>query len=304
MRRLIVLFSLFLTPLAAVEEEPMLILNALNRATVLPEHFRTSQNTLRSCQGRPAESKGLTGLKLSGSGQFSEQGLQQILATLCHPKLAVIDLRQESHGFINGIAISWFIAKDRINAGKTLNEIQSDERLRLDQIKGQPSLTIYGVESKNASNAIQDTISILIRPQVAELESEVCKKAGVGYFRLPVADHARPSDATIEDFLRFYNALSPDTWLHFHCAAGDGRTTTFLCMVDMLHNAKRVSFEQIIRRQHELGGANLAYTPPPSQWKYEDAKARLEFLRQFYAFCQENKPQTWTSFSQKQSTAR
>jgi hypothetical protein len=284
MSRFIALLSILFGSFLVAKEEPVLILNDFNRATVLPVHFRTCQDTLKVCGGAPAKGKGLPGLKLSGSGQFSKHGLQQILVTLCHPKLTVIDLREESHGFINGAAVSWFIAKDRLNAGKALDEIEADERLRLNQIKGQALLTIYEVESKNASNAIENTISVLLKPRQAEIERAICDQVGANYVRIPVADHMRPSDAAVDSFL---------------CAAGDGRTTTFLSIVDMLHNARQVSFEEILQRQHELGGIDLTHLPAADDWKYEGAKARLEFLRQFYKFCLEKKRQSWSSFVQK-----
>ena len=58
----------------------------------------------------------------------------------------------------------------------------------------------------------------------------------VEYVRIPVTDHCAPSDAAIDVLcgLREAARTDPTSWVHFHCHGGDGRTTTFLALYDML----------------------------------------------------------------------
>jgi hypothetical protein len=61
-------------------------------------------------------------------------------------------------------------------------------------------------------------------------------RSTVHYVRIPVTDHCGPSEAALAA-LRSRIPVSPgpsDAWVHFHCHGGDGRTTTFLALYDML----------------------------------------------------------------------
>jgi hypothetical protein len=90
----------------------------------------------------------------------------------------------------------------------------------------------------------------------------VAIELGLEYLRLPTTDHVRPRDSEVDEFVRFALDLAPGTWLHFHCRGGDGRTTTFFVMHDIMHNAPEVSVEDILKRQHLLGGSELGKLPP------------------------------------------
>ena len=98
--------------------------------------------------------KGLNRLNISGSAQFSEPQFHQLAVTL--RKLAkgrriyVIDLRQESHVFINGNPISWFEAHNWANAGRTLAQIQREETLRFGGLVGS-TIHAYGVSHDQKS---------------------------------------------------------------------------------------------------------------------------------------------------------
>lgn len=61
-----------------------------------------------------------------------------------------------------------------------------------------------------------------------------------------------------------------------------------MVIYDMMHNAKRVSLEDIILRQHLLGGANLFRQYDPLYWKYPLAKERELFIRKFYKYAVKN----------------
>lgn len=50
-------------------------------------------------------------------------------------------------------------------------------------------------------------------------------------------------------FITFVNNQPENSWLHFHCKAGIGRTTTFMIMYDIMKNCNDVSLYDIITRQ-------------------------------------------------------
>lgn len=273
-----ILFSIALLLNISLFTEPLtLILNSENTPGELPRNFRNCQKGwgYQTLASSPS-SEGLDQLKASGSGQFSENGLQAVLKQIPANPI-IVDLRQESHGFVNGIAISWYGPRDAANAGKDLYAIEQDEQQRLQELLNHKEIAIHRIISK-PQDVIGKTDLISIVPEKISTE----KNLTANYFRLPIIDHLPPSQESVDKFLAFVNALPQDAWLHFHCEAGHGRTTTFLVMYDILRNAKKVSFDDIIQRQHLLGGMNLAEMPPQSQWKYTYAVERLNFLKKFY----------------------
>ncbi|MCE5318822.1 MAG: hypothetical protein LLG04_15855, partial [Parachlamydia sp.] len=165
---------------------------------------------------------------------------------------------------------------------KPNSEIAGQEKLLFKQLQGMKQVPVTQIQRKSSEGGILQSTQRMFPVARAREEREVAEDAGVGYLRLYLTDHMAPSSEEIERFLSFYRALSPNSWLHVHCAGGDGRTTTLMTIVDMLHNAKELSFEEIVARQHALGGSNLAHCGDPLDWKYPYAKERLEFLRKFY----------------------
>ena len=110
----------------------------------------------------------------------------------------------------------------------------------------------------------------------------------------------RPRDSEVDEFVRFALGLAPGTWLHFHCRGGDGRTTTFFVMHDIMHNAPEVSVEDILKRQHLLGGSELGKLPPLENFGYPFADERVKFVSHFYNYVCAAKPQryamTWSAW--------
>lgn len=232
---------------------------------------------------------GLDNLKASGSAQFSEKSLQKLLKTLpiSNHHLIIIDLREESHGFINGIAVTWRDEKDWGNINKNDQEIFEDENNRLDAIFQNQTVIIQN--NKDDINAANTTTLQVTKVQS---ESDLMTAYGVDYYRLTITDHIRPPDQDVDTFIKFVHNLPENTWLHFHCAAGKGRTSTFLTMYDMMHNAKKVSLEDIFERQALIGGKNFNDQPDPYIWKYSLSSDRIQFLRDFYRYCQEKEDST------------
>jgi Inositol hexakisphosphate len=288
--RLVVLILLFLATtffffwgVSKKNPQMTLILNSANTKGQLPRNFRICSDPWLKTPNLNAPSRlGLESLQASGSGQFSEDGFKSILIRLgTSQPIIIVDLRQESHGYANGIAISWYAARDASNVGKTLAEIEADEEMRLQNLVQQKNMTIQDVLRKE-EDIIEEATPISLTVEKVATEKELTQGFKIGYFRIPVTDHLPPTKEDVDRFLTFVQSLPAGTWLHFHCEAGDGRTTTFLSLYDMIRNGKNVSFDDIIERQYLLGGINLADIVDQSSWKYPHEVDRLKFLQEFY----------------------
>lgn len=57
------------------------------------------------------------------------------------------------------------------------------------------------------------------------------------YRRLSIKDHGIPGTAEVEDFVQFaIDAAKSNTWVHFHCHGGKGRTSTFIAMYNLIYS--------------------------------------------------------------------
>lgn len=268
----IFIFFFFIYPLIGKSTASFLLVNMSNQDE-MPRHFRICHQELAPS----INSDHLSDLNASASAQFCANSLQKILSILPTNKVTIVDLREESHGFINGDAVSWYGTRGWSNRGKTLDQIEDDQLQKLSKSGKQPFLVAYK----------QKTYPVLLFPRDIFTEEELAHSLNVDYLRLPVTDHCRPTDEIIDQFLEFVKTLSPDTWLHFHCSAGQGRTTTFLVMYDIVKNATKVSLENIVKRHEALGGINILSLPSDHFWKHEHAEQRAEFIRLFYEYCKD-----------------
>lgn len=261
----------FLRAMSEVTQNEPIIKIDSNHELQLPKNFRTTGN-LENFREKIPSILGLTELHESGSAQFSEKEFTQVLGKISG-KIIVVDLRQESHGFLDGTAVSWYGKRNWANVGKSLGEIEKDEQERL-----QSSLTApinIAPFTENEAGKISNAFT----------EAQLVSSYGVQYFRIPVTDHMPPSNENVDQFIQFYKSLPQDAWLHFHCHAGHGRTTTFMAMYDILRNGKKVSFEDIMKRQALLGNMDLREIPSAKKaWERKLYEDRALFIKQFYDY--------------------
>ncbi|CAM3171598.1 tyrosine phosphatase II superfamily protein [Legionella steigerwaltii] len=232
---------------------------------------------------------GIKGLAISGSEEPSEKGWKDIsehIAKHGYSRVLVLDLRQESHGYINGRAITLVSEYDWINRGKSNVQCLTDQEYWLKSLRTQKKIS--GVLSSQQFAAQEYSSGKTIPVKVVKNEEDLVSKLGFEYHRLYVTDHAAPSDSEVDTFLTLIKNVPKDTWFHIHCRGGKGRTTTFFVMYDMLKNADKVSFEEIIARHasippyynlFEIHRADPFLTP-----YYEQ---RIIFLSHFYQFAQQ-----------------
>ncbi|WP_036745805.1 hypothetical protein, partial [Paenibacillus sp. UNC451MF] len=258
----------------------------------LPKKFRMTA-PLPDGLSEQSNLTGLAELNISGSGQFSQKGLQLMQQTIGETRITVVDLRQESHGFVNGMAISWYGLNNGCNKHLTHEEILMEEGKLLQEVADSQELVFDRLEKKSV-----DLDSPVIGQKTVLTEEELVKSEGADYIRFFVTDHHRPSDKEVDRFIRYAIGLPQGAWLHFHCRGGVGRTTSFMLMYDMLHNARRISKDDIIHRHILIGGKDVNSADPKDEYKYGPALERLAFLHRFYDYCSDNRDDYVTTWSQ------
>lgn len=248
-------------------------------------NFRLMTDELRNdSRGREPNRQGLENLRASASAQPSLVALKELYGKLRehepNAKIFLIDLRQESHGFANSVPVSWYIEHNAANAGKSSREVERDELERLNNLRGnETTFEPLGNSDK------QRLKSVTIMPRFMETEREAAEKLGFEYERFAAADMQFPAPEVVDDFIIFVANLPDNAWLHFHCHAGHGRTTTFLVMYDIMKNPD-LTLEEICRRQYLLGGTNLLLEPEGNDWYSKMARDRTEKIRLFYGWAQ------------------
>ena len=203
--------------------------------------------------------------------------------SFCGPAV-IVDLRQESHGWINGAPVTWLAQGDAANLGKTPAEAAERERSLLQDLTVRATVEVALIDADDSPSHPQE-----LAVESVQSEEELVRSLGLGYHRLYVTDHLRPSDQEVDGFLQFVAALAPGTWLHFHCRGGKGRTTTLLAMYDMLRNADRVSCEEVMARQaaaHPCYDLRDLHSSSSGHLSYRE---RLDFLQVFHVFARERK---------------
>lgn len=248
-----------------------LVLDSLTKKEELPKEFRKTTDLSIIKDNKNLNLKGLDKLNISGSQQFSENNFPLLVKAIgTSLPITIVDLRQESHGFINGLPISWADSKNNANAGLTREQVLVDESNKLKSIKLNEPITFY--------NAPNETII----PVKVQNEEELAKSNGVSYNRITVRDGGIPDDAMVDYFLKSVKEQNQDSWFHFHCKAGVGRTTTFMIMYDMIKNYKEVSADDIIKRQLALASFD------ENEIKSFSNKERIDFLNEFYDYLKVN----------------
>lgn len=232
----------------------------------IPKNFRKTTNIKDLKKLKSLDLTGIEKLNISGSGQFSSTNLplikEEIDSKFC---IVSVDLREESHGFINGIPISFENENNSANKGLNLNDVITTENENLNSINLNTPLTLHNEET--------------ITPIKVENELQLTQNNNISYIRIPVTDGGLPTDDMVKYFIDFVNNQPENTWLHFHCKAGIGRTSTFMIMYDIVKNCKEVKLNDIIARQLLLSNIKLR-----NSLDFFIGK-RYTFLKDFYKKC-------------------
>ncbi|GKX66685.1 fused DSP-PTPase phosphatase/NAD kinase-like protein [Inconstantimicrobium mannanitabidum] len=236
----------------------------------LPNHFRTTSN-LAKLKNSNFNLAGLNELNISGSQQFSKNNLSILLKNIgTNLPITIIDLRQESHGFINEFPVSWENKRDNANTGLSVSQITMRERSLLKDIPLNQPLTFTNKPE------------VTVIPKTTFDEQDLVKENNLSYLRLPVTDYELPTNQAIDYFTQFVKKHPRNTWIHFHCKEGVGRTTTFMIMYDIMKNCNLATLDEIIQRQTSLPSFDTSTIENFSKSNNKD------FFSKFYFYCKAN----------------
>jgi hypothetical protein len=190
--------------------------------------------------------------RASGSHQLNVQQFRDLLGsnvvTKYRPSIIyLVDLRQETHGFLDDIAHSWYADNDFGNVGQPLDWIVNEEKIRLLFLEALTKARVFEIATDSSDNRAQQRMiptsyqDIAVGAARTEEQAFDDRKIGsptfystVQYVRIPVTDHCAPDQEALNTLEDLAARAPSDAWFHFHCHGGDGRTTTFLALYDML----------------------------------------------------------------------
>jgi len=223
---------------------------------VLNRNFRTTQDRISLTEH--VDVRGLKEIKASGGGAVHFFDLKRRLSHVKENKL-IVDGTHEFHGYLKGIPTTFFAYHAQHHTWK------------------------YGLRRLLFTGTTE------VCPEYVVPEGEAAKENGFSYVNFHIGSRFIPSNKTVDEILQFLENLPNNTWVHFHCHHGKGRTSMMLVMFDIIKNAPTVSLDDIVKRQHLLGSENLLDTTVWARGSYtkEQLVRRRDFISQFYAFiCQ------------------
>ena len=258
----------------------VLLLPVLSYASADSEFIRIDRDDPNAWKEELSNVRFLQEEGMSGSAQFSETQFHDLAGKLREQaeEVWIVDCRLESHGLINGIAVSWCGVDNGANLGKTVKEVEAEE----DALSGLTGTTITAYTAEN--DRPMEGMEIAVEKW--ETERALAEAEGMNYLRLACPDHCWPPAEVIDSFIDFAGKLEEDTWLHFHCQAGSGRTGAFMTIYEMMQKPD-APVEDILRHQAETGSGNLVDRSAPE--KSHAQKERCVLARAVYQYISANR---------------
>lgn len=236
----------------------------------------------------PRHFRSIARLKLSGSGQFTEEQWKTI-SQLSDTPGVVVDLREEAHLFFNHQPISWYGPGNSAHRGISASLIETREKAMLAAFERQKnagaSVVIYRREKKARSHKLWWPGSYPIGTLGTE-QDLISKSADWTYHRFPLSDHRALNAKQLQQLLEWLSTLDPKTWLHVHCHAGSGRTTAFMILYNLYKARGEKPWIPIVESHYRLLGkpiqvqALLSKPHPTEQERL--LQARIQTYHQFH----------------------
>lgn len=230
--------------------------------------------------------EGLDTMNASASGQFSEPQFRELADTLREAagdkQIVIVDLREESHYLLNGVSISYFKLHNWVNLGMSLEEIEAAEEDAFGSLVGQ-TITAY-VEDDEVKQ--EDQLEMTV--ETAMSEKELVESEGFEYLRLDCTDHAWPMPSEIDAFIEYVKGIDTEnTWFHFHCHAGSGRTGTFMMLYDKMLNPE-IPAQDIMYRQAKMGSNYPLYLGDADSYKAPLYAEKADMAPLLFQYVEEN----------------
>lgn len=251
-------------------------------------NYRTCTKSIRLPEETHKKEEDYKDLLISGSGQLPLDSFGPLYEDLKKQApegspIYLLDLRQESHGFLDEYSVSLH-GKDHNDHNKGMVTVEVLVR------EMQDLLGLYKVPTKirSGNNSITGLKDKTICSDRISVEETVARKAGFIYIRFAAQDHKFPQKETVDEFIRFYRRLPEKAWLHFHCLAGNGRTSVFMIMYDLMRNPD-LSMKRAANRQYMIGGRRIVASSGKDEWSGKISQnARSQSLLLFSQYVREN----------------
>lgn len=237
--------------------------------------FRTMQDTIPSSE--KIDLTGLRELQASGGPMINFPDLKKRLNP-ANKNIIIIDGMRENHGYINTIPTTFF----------------GYHRRKLS--------TRYFIRRLLFTGTTQPL------PERTSSEIEMARKYGFSYKNIKIDSRILTPNASVDEFVTYFDQLPESIWVHFHCRHGKGRTSMMLVMYDIMKNAPKVALTDILKRQHLLGSVDLTNTiawktKKKGNYTSRTLKRRKKFIEDFYAFICQRKAggiQRWSDWYRPQ----
>lgn len=239
--------------------------------------------------------------RASGSHQLGvadfARVLNPVISTYQPSVLFLVDLREESHVYFDGNPFSWYADNDFGNVGMSKEAIRDDERAKAKNSRGR-NVKVFTITDDTADDLQQERVLPVSYTELtvhsAQTEAKAAKVLGdvfsgtkIQYVRIPVTDHCAPSAYALA---RLQDLTTHGGWVHFHCHGGDGRTSTFLALYDMLcwkqSGDPLPALEEFADRQCQLfdyclNPSGCTCSKPTKAWELSLAQERWRVLGEF-----------------------
>ncbi len=217
----------------------------------------------------PKRFRDIPSLNISGSAQFEPSQIENLKKKINVLDTYIVDLRQESHGFLtDNDAVSFYSTERLLNNGFNSEETLASEKEKFGAIKPGDMENIF-----NKRGRFSETIEV----EKSQIELNLVKDTGLNYVLFATRDGHIPTPTMVDSFVSFIVKTPPTTHLHFHCNHGEGRTTMFMAMFQMMKESSTKSLDEILDEQLAAGGIVLT-----------DNTIRANFLQDFYDYTKEN----------------
>lgn len=287
-------------------DEKTLVLNTINEGKLSVANFRSTQDLWLDSTVK-FNKEGLTDLRASGSSQYTKAGITLLINKLKakSSNIVVVDLRHDDHLFIDGLNVSTFETKEALLKPRTPENIRASVENLKQSLLNQTGIEIHAIDTKYPKNSFDDRLKLTLAPTEIETPEELVTSLGAQYLLIGSKRFSDVNDDDVTTMIEFVRSMPKDTWYHFHCKKGKSRTTMFMVLFDMMHNADKLTMEEIAQRQFMIGGINLFdITPKDPTWEHEKASKKqwIVFLARFHRYAQENKDSnfetSWTEWSE------
>lgn len=231
---------------------------------------------------------------ISASQQLSAQEMEELVRQLPNRKFTIVDLREETHFFLNGASVSLTNTDNNLNEGKQLPEIREEEYALIEKITQQGHAVLHTRKKEKILTQGAKEKTIVFSPHAPTLVQDILTEEMLvdslngNYVRIPITDHEFPSETQIDALISLYETQQKESsWIHFHCAAGRGRSSVALSIFAILNWARHHSLIEIF--QHLESRGNRQLLKPVKAGKPIKQRSDSAFWEEFYRFASERK---------------